>query len=196
MKYEEAGAVLALSGKTDAYTFLKSALAPRFRRILHMSNIAEARQCIGRERVVMTFVFSPLGDGNGLDFVTELSDRKEIASVLVVKPEIYQEAMYKSQGRRIFVLTYPTQKGLLSQTANLIYQTQLQLYKAALERDRLKIRLADLAVVSRVKCLLIERQHMTENEAHHYIERKAMDFGLTKRKAAECVLNEMGEQEA
>ena len=192
MSYEEAGAVLAVAGKQEAFAFIKSALSPRFRRILHAASASEARQCVGRERVMLAFLFTPLGDESGIDAAFELEERKGIASVLVVKPEIYQDVVYKARDHRVFILTYPAQKGILLQTANLLHQTQIQLYKAMMERDELKMRISDLAVISRVKCLLVEKRNMTESDAHHYIEKKAMDRGLTKRKAAEVIQQEEG----
>ena len=39
-------------------------------------------------------------------------------------------------------------------------------------------------VVEQAKKLLIEREHIGENEAHRYIQKRAMDLRMTKRKCA------------
>ena len=39
-------------------------------------------------------------------------------------------------------------------------------------------------VVEQAKKLLIEREHIGENEAHRYIQKRARDLRMTKRKCA------------
>ena len=47
-----------------------------------------------------------------------------------------------------------------------------------------------LRLVSRAKCLLIENRGMTEAEAHHYIEKEAMNSRRTREQVAEEILEE------
>ena len=49
----------------------------------------------------------------------------------------------------------------------------------------------ELRIVSRAKLLLMEKRHMTEDEAHRLIGKQAMDKGLTRRQAAEKILDEL-----
>ena len=64
-----------------------------------------------------------------------------------------------------------------------------------LERKRRKRRQAprkrtkeEQEMVDRAKAILMERNQMTEEEAHHYIERQAMDKRVSKREIAEEIL--------
>ncbi len=43
------------------------------------------------------------------------------------------------------------------------------------------------------KCLLIEKKRMTEAEAHRFIGKQAMDQGLSRRRAAMRLLEELEE---
>ena len=49
-------------------------------------------------------------------------------------------------------------------------------------------KIEELRIVNRAKWLLIERLHMTEEDAHGYIRRQAMDNRITQREAAEDIL--------
>ena len=51
-------------------------------------------------------------------------------------------------------------------------------------------KLMQLRLVSRAKCLLIENRGMTEAEAHHYIEKEAMNSRRTREQVAEEILEE------
>jgi response regulator NasT len=42
--------------------------------------------------------------------------------------------------------------------------------------------------IDRAKALLMERNHMTEPEAHHYLQRCAMDSGTKIAETAEMIL--------
>ena len=188
---EEVGSILVVSEKEETYTFLKTALSAYFKQIVRATSMAQAKQKLGKERIFLVFVFTPLTDGSGLNDVKTIVDQKGVPAVYVVNAEIYPDTVYRARGRRIYVLSYPLRKGMLIQTTDFLYETQLQIYKMMKERDQLQEKLADQMVINRAKLVLIEQQRYTENEAHHYIERMAMDKSLTKRKAAELILQEM-----
>jgi len=48
--------------------------------------------------------------------------------------------------------------------------------------------LIDIRIIDRAKCLLISYLNMSEQEAHRYIEKQAMDMRLTKRMIAEGII--------
>ena len=188
---EEPGSILVVSEKPEISDLLKNALGGFVRKISHVKNMNEARRKIMQERIFLLLLFSSPSENTGIDDVIELADRKLIPSVLTVAPEIYPQTVYRAKGRRIYVLTYPIKKGMLIQTVNILYESQMQLYKMMLERDRLQEKLTDMSVISRAKLLLIEKTGMTEEEAHHTLEKDAMDAGITRRKAAEYVIQRL-----
>ena len=49
-------------------------------------------------------------------------------------------------------------------------------------------KIEEIRLTNRAKWLLIECLHMTEPDAHRYIARKAMDQKITKREAAEQII--------
>ena len=49
----------------------------------------------------------------------------------------------------------------------------------------------ELRIVSKAKLLLIEKRQMSEEEAHRHIGKQAMDHGVTRRQAAEQILDDL-----
>ena len=49
--------------------------------------------------------------------------------------------------------------------------------------------MGEIRLVNRAKWLLINELKMDEPKAHHYIEKLAMDMCITKRQAAEDIIN-------
>ena len=63
------------------------------------------------------------------------------------------------------------------------------------ENDRLADKLAQLRLVDRAKCFLIEHRGLTEAEAHRLIEKQAMDTRATRGEVATALIEEMEEEE-
>ena len=56
------------------------------------------------------------------------------------------------------------------------------------ENDRLKKSLADIRLVNRAKCLLIEKLGLTEEEAHKEMEKQAMNRRMEKVELAKKII--------
>jgi AmiR/NasT family two-component response regulator len=56
------------------------------------------------------------------------------------------------------------------------------------QNSELLRRIDDLRVINRAKLILVSHLGMTENAAHKYIEKRAMDSRLSKREVAEGIL--------
>ena len=57
------------------------------------------------------------------------------------------------------------------------------------ELQRMRKKTNEMSITTKAKCLLIQKRKMTEEQAHHYLEKKAMDEGLTKREVAVGIIN-------
>jgi len=60
------------------------------------------------------------------------------------------------------------------------------------EKNRLLRQVDDIKKIDRAKCLLIQHNNMTEEQAHKYLEKKAMDSRLTRREVADKIINYLG----
>ena len=68
----------------------------------------------------------------------------------------------------------------------------INMMESALQRARKKKRRrdpAERAVVERAKALLMDRNHMTEEEAHRYVQKCSMDSGNTLVETAEMIIS-------
>ena len=74
----------------------------------------------------------------------------------------------------------------------LLAASQARLRECQQENARLRQKLEELRIISRAKCLLVEYLHLSEEQAHKYMERQAMEERKTRRAVAEEVLREYG----
>ena len=56
------------------------------------------------------------------------------------------------------------------------------------KNESLREKMVDIRVVNRAKWLLISRLDMTEEDAHYYIEKQAMDTRISRREVAEEII--------
>ena len=61
------------------------------------------------------------------------------------------------------------------------------------ENATLRQQLLTARLVGRAKCLLVRYRDLTEPEAHHHIEKEAMDRQMTRRAVAEEIIRELGD---
>ena len=59
------------------------------------------------------------------------------------------------------------------------------------ELARLRKSLSEIRIITRAKIHLMQAKQMTEEEAHYYLEKEAMDRSLSKKEVAEEILQSL-----
>ena len=88
----------------------------------------------------------------------------------------------------VFILAKPLSRPLFYQIIRITGATRIHIMALQKENQKLRQKLDDLRVINRAKCLLIQEQHLTESEAHSYIEKNAMNHRKTRRDVAEIII--------
>ena len=189
------GAILVIAAKPRIQSSVRSALTAKYGRVLTAETVQEARRAVEREKIALMVIFSPLKDEEEIPRLFDMADRRGIAAGYIVGREIYGETAYRLEGRNVFVVAYPLQMDQVLQIVSFLYQVQKGFWLVLSEQERLQRQVQDVQIVCRVKCLLVEKREMTEEEAHHFIEQEAMNTGLSKREAALKILKELQREE-
>ena len=189
------GAILVIAAKPRIQSSVRSALTAKYGRVLTAETVQEARRAVEREKIALMVIFSPLKDEEEIPRLFDMAERRGIAAGYIVGREIYGEAAYRLEGRNVFVVAYPLQMDQVLQIVSFLYQVQKRFWLVLSEQERLQRQVQDVQIVCRVKCLLVEKREMTEEEAHHFIEQEAMNTGLSKREAALKILKELQREE-
>ena len=189
------GAILIIAAKPRIQSSVRSALTAKYGRVLTAETVQEARRAVEREKIALMVIFSPLKDEEEIPRLFDMAERRGIAAGYIVGREIYGEAAYRLEGRNVFVVAYPLQMDQVLQIVSFLYQVQKRFWLVLSEQERLQRQVQDIQIACRVKCLLVEKREMTEEEAHHFIEQEAMNTGLSKREAALKILKELKQEE-
>jgi len=135
---------------------------------------------------------SPVNDDNGINYAISLSDNERLGVLLLVRGELYDEAYDKTHEFGIMTLAKPTPAKLFAQSVRLLMSAKAKMgsIKATASSPMtLKQKMDEIKIVSDAKLLLMENESMSEEVAHRYIEKRAMDLRVTKRSVAEEVIS-------
>ena len=98
------------------------------------------------------------------------------------------KAPMESESDNFVYLPTPLQRADLFSTLNLMIEGVRRAKKKAKER-RMQRSEADKKIIEQAKALLMDRHHMTEPEAHKYLQKCSMDSGTSLLETAEMVLS-------
>ena len=104
--------------------------------------------------------------------------------------ELESEVYYKTYQYGILTLTKPTSEGILLQTLRLLCVTRMKRESMREKTKDMKERLEEIRIVNTAKMLLIEHKHISEDEAHKYIEKRAMNLRKSKVKIASEIIED------
>lgn len=180
--------IVSASGQFDAIVrkSLKNAMTIDSRK-----SAAMARRCILERYYDLVIVNAPLPDESGEEYALDVTEKCS-ASVLIVAPqEIYEEVLDHVTDHGILVIPKPFPKGRMDRAIRFLFAVQSRVRH--LEREVLAVRekMDEMRLVSKAKVLLVEKKHMTEDEAHRFIGKQAMNSGVSRGRIAEKILDEL-----
>ena len=88
----------------------------------------------------------------------------------------------------VITLAKPTNMQMVSQNLRILCATRERMRQMEAKQATVEEKIEEIRLVNRAKWLLIESLHMTEPEAHRYIEKQSMDLRISKREVAENVI--------
>lgn len=149
----------------------------------------EARR-LSSERTY-NIILADYADGAGVDFASDVSD--SLSTVLLLAPQaLYEETSYRMEGFGIITLATPFDNFAFYSSIKAAIAVQYKVQTLSRQTVKLKIKMEEIRLVNRAKMLLMQFLKMTEQEAHRYIEKEAMDRGMKKTSIAEEVIRTYG----
>lgn len=157
-----------------------------FEHIDVMTSGAEGRRRIQEAEYTLAILNTPLGDEFGIEFAQDILEDHATGVVLIVKSELIDHVERQLEETTAFVVPKPINKTLLQQNIKFILNSRQKMQRLIEKNEKLKQKMDDLKLVYRAKLCLMGYLDMTEEQAHRYIQKHAMDMRL---KPAEVAVN-------
>lgn len=159
-----------------------------FSPITKALDVSSARRCLLERSYDLLIINAPLPDEFGTNFALDICQSTQTGVLLLVRAEQYPDVTARVCQSGVLTLQKPTSPALFSSTLQLLCATRARLRRMEQKTATLEEKMAEIRLVNRAKWVLIEQLKMTENEAHKFIERQAMDRCVTRRTIAETIL--------
>lgn len=152
--------------------------------VCYVNNVAAARREILDRAFDFVIINAPLPDDFGTRFAIDASGKAGTVVLLLVRSEVYEQTNAKVISQGVFTLAKPTPAQALQQALKWMASARERLRKLERKATTIEDKMEEIRQVNRAKWLLIEQLKMTESDAHHYIERQAMDRCTSKKEIA------------
>lgn len=186
---ERTYSVLAVSAAEKFNASLRSLLPEEsYSPVRVVGDVASAQRCLLERSFDIVLINTPLPDDFGTRLALDVSERSGAGVLLLVKAEHFPDLSARLTPYGILTVSKPTSPALVTQALALLCGTRERLRRMEQKTASFEEKMAEIRLVNRAKCLLIERRAMTEQEAHRYIEKQAMDRCVSRKVIAEQIL--------
>ena len=181
--------VLIVSKSEKATVFFSNVLKQdRYEDIIVMHSGSESRRILADRDFDLCIIDAPLQDESGAELALSVAEDCMCQVLLVVRAEYFEEITAKVEDYGIITVSKPISRTLFWNALKLARAANTRMGRMRRENTKLIQKMDDLRVVNRAKCLLISYLNMSEEEAHKYVEKQAMDTRMTKRQVSEKIL--------
>lgn len=185
----ESHSVLVVSRDSKIISQISAFLVPPLFELTTTSDFNEARR-LATERS-FNIIIADSGDGYDTDFAINLAD--SYSTILLLVPnEHFDEISYRVEGYGILTITKPFEPFYLYNMVKIAIAVQYKVQVLSSQTTKLKVKMEEIKQVNRAKMLLMQNMNMSEQEAHRYIEKEAMDRGMKKTAISEEIIKTYG----
>lgn len=183
------GRALIVSAGASSNEYISARLTEMgYSRPVIIPSGAEARRRMTEADFELIVVNSPLPDEFGHELCMDAVDKTDAGVVFLVKAAQADQLLGPLSDQGVLLLSKPFSTAFFMQVMHMAEASNHRLQRARQENARLQEKLVQLRLVSRAKCRLVEHEHMTEADAHRYIEKQAMDTRRDRTEIAQEIL--------
>lgn len=184
--------VLIVSDNKTFFETIKMVLPPDEFEITSAENGSEARRLIVTRHFDILIVNAPLPDEHGLSFASDYVN--STMGILLVCPQtIYDSLAAEAEEQGIVVISNVNPPAFIYVAVKMLSSIIKRLELFEKKNRTLQEKMEDIRLINRAKWALIDKKKMSEEEAHKYIEKIAMNRRITSREAADEILELLGD---
>ena len=131
---------------------------------------------------------SPLIDADGVEAAVRISKETVCGVIMIVQSDKTSEIGNAVIDYGVVIVPKPINKMLFKQCIGIVHAARKRYAGLSKENERLKSTLEEAKIINRAKLLLMQYLALSEERAHRYIEKQAMDMRISKIEAARQIL--------
>ncbi len=190
---EHTYSILIVSSGEKFNTVISKILpANQYWPVIIVKDIEQARRMVFDKRFDIVLINAVMPYNDGISLASDICDRTDAGVLLLAPEDCYEEIYYKSLPHGIMTLKKPITEKDLKQSLSLICAMIERMKGLMKKQETVSEKIEEIRLANRAKWLLIDHAHMTEPEAHRFIEKKAMDDRIPKKEVALKIIEQYG----
>ena len=186
---QDAGKALVVSSSEKSISLFSEVLtSASINQITVLASAGEVRRLLLEKDFDIIIIDAPLPDESGESLARNIAVKGLSQVVIAVNSEHFNEICSICHEDGVLTIPKPIDKSFFWSALLLAKSVSKKLKRMLDENVKLKQKIEDIRIIDRAKCLLISYLSLTEQEAHRFIEKQAMDLRSTKRAIAEEIL--------
>lgn len=182
-------ALIISSIEKELAFFTEMLNADSVNKIIVLKTAGEARRLILEQDFDLVIINAPLQDETGESLAQHIAVKGLSQVILVVKSEYFDVISSACENDGVLTISKPVDRAIFWSALKLAGSVQSRLKRMQTEDGKVKQKIEDIRIINRAKWILITHFSMSEQEAHRFIEKQAMDMRSSKRSIAEGILN-------
>ena len=184
--------VLIVSSSEQFDAIVKRSLPKKtFPSVESRKSASLARRSFLERYYDLVIINAPLPDENGLEISLDVIDTSNASVLLVVSKESYDDMTERVTDYGVLVLAKPFHWRQIDKAIRFLTAIQNKRHHLEKKTRDLQDKMEDLRTVAKAKCMLIEKKQMTEEQAHRFIGKTAMDHGISRKRAAIRIMDDL-----
>ena len=159
-----------------------------FSFVTQVKSGSEARRITGSKDVRVVVINAPLTDEFGHELALKIDENMFSSVILLVNPDIFDAVEQKTYGTSIIVLAKTVSKKQLYKALTFLSAQTQKMDRAIEENTRLQAKLEETKLISRAKMILMEKNKMSEVDAHKHIDKTSKDQRRLKVDVARSII--------
>ena len=181
--------VLIVSPSDQFHAIVKRSLSGYFTTDV-CKNVSLARRSILERYYDLVIVDCPLPDETGFDFAIDITEKCSASVLLIAPQDVFEDALNRVTDHGILVIPKPSPRGRIDKGIRYLIAIQNRIHELEKKTRTVEEKMEELRIVTKAKFMLVETRNMTEDEAHKFIGRMAMDNGISRGRAAQRILDD------
>ncbi len=157
------------------------------------SSASGARRELLTREYDLIIVNIPLSDETATNLAIDLSTDQGAMVMLISPADKYEDVYDRVAEYGIPVLCKTVNARTISRSVRRLAAIREKYRKTEQKAQTLEEKMDEIRIVNRAKLILIERDHISEDDAHRIIGKQAMDRGVSRRVIAEDIVNNRNE---
>ena len=151
-------------------------------------NATVARKMVKQNRYDLICINAPLSDETGVELTASVARSTDSCVVIIVPQKSFESISSVLIPHGVLVVSKPINKQSFQHYIKFSECFRERILRFSEDSEKLKNIVEDMKIINRAKCLLISCLNMSEQQAHRYIEKQAMDLRISKYQIAKQVI--------